>query len=296
MAYGYLFLAAALFFGSIKAFCGKKSSNAVSVYSDAFLINALRMSICTCIGILLPICSKNAKYLWEIDRGALMISLLSGVATAWFVVSWIVAVRSNAYMMVDVFLMLSTVIPMVGSCILFHETIRPIQWGGYLLLLLAVVLLCQYSSQIKEKLSVKSLLLLVSSGAANGIVDLSQKGFVQRYPAVPISVYQFYTYLVAALFLWIILAASSTKQKPICRVRGIIGYVIIMAVCLFLNSYFKTWAAVILPSSQLYPLNQGTALIISTTMAAVFFKEKLTLKSILGICLAFAALCIMNLL
>lgn len=294
MLYGYLLLGAALLFGTVKAYCGKKSSGTIVVFSDAFLINAFRMSLCAGIGFLLSLGDGGIPF--QLSRDILLPSLLSGVATAWFVVSWIITVKSNAYMMVDVFLMLGTVIPMIGSHILFDEKIRPIQWSGCLLLLAAVSLLCQYSSHTKEKLSLKTILMLISSGLANGVVDFSQKLFVQYNPCVSISIFQFYTYLISAVFLWIILGLSSKKQKPVCKIKSIFGYVVIMAVCLFLNSYFKTWAATLLPSSLLYPLNQGAALIISAAMAAIFFKERMTPKSIFGIILAFAALYIINVL
>ena len=51
-----------------------------------------------------------------------------------------------------------------------------------------------------------------------------------------------------------------------------------------------------LPAAQLYPLNQGGSLILSSVMAAVFFKEKLTMPCVLGILTAFAGLLFINVL
>ena len=69
-----------------------------------------------------------------------------------------------------------------------------------------------------------------------------------------------------------------------------------MSVCLFMNSFFKTKAATYLTSAQLYPLNQGCGLMLSSVMAALFFKEKLTAKCVIGLITAFAGLLIINLL
>jgi multidrug transporter EmrE-like cation transporter len=69
-----------------------------------------------------------------------------------------------------------------------------------------------------------------------------------------------------------------------------------MALCLFANSYFKTLAAARLDAVLMYPLNQGAALILSSAMASLLFREKLTAKAIAGIVLAFAGLVIINLL
>jgi uncharacterized membrane protein len=68
-----------------------------------------------------------------------------------------------------------------------------------------------------------------------------------------------------------------------------------MSLALFANSYFKTVAAVYLDSAQLFLLNRGIALILSSLMAAIFFKEKMTIKSVLGIVLAFIGIVIINL-
>ena len=73
-------------------------------------------------------------------------------------------------------------------------------------------------------------------------------------------------------------------------------YIVIMSVMLIANSYFKTKAATHLDSAQLYPLTQGLALILSTLMASVFFKEKLTLKCVVGIFIAFIGLIVTNVL
>lgn len=79
-------------------------------------------------------------------------------------------------------------------------------------------------------------------------------------------------------------------------VKKMLGYIVVMSICLYANSFFKTKAAVYLDSVQLYPLNQGLALTLSTVMAAVLFHEKLTWKCITGLLLAFCGLIVINML
>ena len=69
-----------------------------------------------------------------------------------------------------------------------------------------------------------------------------------------------------------------------------------MAISLFTASYFKTLAANELDAALVYPLNQGSSLIISALMAALFFKEKINLKAVIGIILAFIGLLTINVL
>lgn len=297
---GYLFLALALLAGSTKGYCGKKTSGFVREYKDAMFTNFVRMVLCILISFLLLALSGRLSLL-AVDLNVVLITLLSGVTTSVFVVAWLLAVRRGAYMMLDVFLMLGVIVPLLLSELLFDEKIRLNQWAGLLVLLVAVVIMCSYNNQIKEKMSLKSLGLLVLCGIANGLTDFSQKLYVKTAADSSAAVFNFYTYIFSALVLLVFYLGAKVTDKTGSSsetdvLRRVGGYVAVMSVCLFLNSYFKTMAAGILPSAILYPLSQGASLILSSFMSMLFFKEKLTAKCITGIALSFAGLLIINLL
>lgn len=296
---GYLFLALALLAGSTKGYCGKKTSGFVREYKDAMFTNFVRMVLCILISFLLLALSGRLSLL-AVDLNVVLITILSGVTTSVFVVAWLLAVRRGAYMMLDVFLMLGVIVPLLLSEFLFDEKIRLNQWAGLLVLLVAVVIMCSYNNQIKEKMSLKSLGLLVLCGIANGLTDFSQKLYVKTVADSSAAVFNFYTYIFSALVLLVFYLGAKVTDKTGSSsetdvLRRVGGYVAVMSVCLFLNSYFKTMAAGILPSAILYPLSQGASLILSSFMSMLFFKEKLTAKCITGIALSFAGLLIINL-
>lgn len=297
---GYLFLSLALLAGSTKGYCGKKTSGFVREYKDAMFTNFVRMVLCILISFLLLALSGRLSLL-AVDLNVVLITLLSGVTTSVFVVAWLLAVRRGAYMMLDVFLMLGVIVPLLLSEFLFDEKIRLNQWAGLLVLLVAVVIMCSYNNQIKEKMSLKSLGLLVLCGISNGLTDFSQKLYVKTVADSSAAVFNFYTYIFSALVLLVFYLGAKVTDKTGSSsetdvLRRVGGYVAVMSVCLFLNSYFKTMAAGILPSAILYPLSQGASLILSSFMSMLFFKEKLTAKCITGIALSFAGLLIINLL
>ena len=99
------------------------------------------------------------------------------------------------------------------------------------------------------------------------------------------------TYVVAALVLW-----PSVWMRPSCdngssaTLKKTGWYILIMSVGLFANSYCKTLAAVYLDSAQLYPVNQGCALILSTLMSAMLFGERITRRCVVGLLIAFIGL------
>lgn len=294
---GYLFLLIALFAGASKGYCGKKTSGYTNGFHEAVLANVIRMILCSVIGLVLIVITEGLGILNQ-PRDMLLISALSGVSTAIFVVTWLISVKKSAYMMLDIFLMLGVLIPIIASNIFFDESIKFTQWIGIIVLFAAVVIMCSYNNSIKVKITPSSLALLIVCGMASGISDFSQKIFTKRIPDGSAAVFNFYTYIFAA-FVLIICYAITCKSKPAdgkSDIKKIFGYILIMALCLFANSYFKTLAAKYLSAVLLYPLNQGFALILSALMASTLFKEKLTTKAVIGILTAFTGLLIINLL
>lgn len=294
---GYLFLLIALLAGATKGYCGKKTSGYIGGFRDSMIANIIRMVLCIVIGFCLILFSGELSAM--APTGSLLaISALSGISTAVFVVTWLVSVKKSAYMMLDVFLMLGVLIPLTGGSLFFGETVQPIQWLGIGVLFAAVMIMCSYNNSIKDKLTVSSVLLLIICGASNGITDFSQKLFVKQLPEIPASVFNFYTYIFAALTLGIasLLVKSPEESRGNADFKKVSGYILVMAVCLFANSFFKTLAANHLDAVLLYPLNQGAALILSSAMSAVLFREKLTAKCIIGLVIAFAGLIIINVL
>ena len=292
---GYLFLFIAVFAGSAKGYCGKKTSGYANNFSDAILVNSIRMILCVIIGFLIIMTTGDISQLIPTVE-IVCISALSGVFTAFFVVSWLISVKKTAYMMLDVFLMLGVLIPLIASNILFDENIKITQWIGIILIFIAVLLMCSYNNSIKVKLTLSSFMLLLLCGVSNGIADFSQKLFMKQIPNGSAFVFNFYTYVFASLVLiaFLVLKRKTATTTNPADFKKIFTYILIMAICLFANSYFKTIAAKYLSAVQLYPLNLGSALILSTIMSTVLFKEKLTKKAVLGILIAFIGLLTIN--
>lgn len=296
---GYLYLAIALFCGAAKGYCGKKTSGHVDGLKDAMLTNTVRMVVCIVIGMIMIVVGGNIAFAVP-NLKLLLISALSGVTTSVFVVTWLLSVKKGAYMMLDVFLTLGVLVPILLGLFLFDESVRLNQWIGLAILVVAVVIMCSYNNSIKEKITPFSLFLLVICGVSNGLTSFSQKLFVKRCADIPIAVFNLYTYIFSAIVLTVFYFVFKMRDKNAKNesfgVKSILGYVIVMAVCLFLNSYFATLAAGYLDSAKLYPLNQGAALALSSFMSAIFFKEKLTVKCIVGLVLTFIGLVVINVL
>ncbi len=297
----YLFLTLVLLSGATKGYCGKKTSGYVATVQDSFRQNLLRMSLCAVISALLLLFQGNISAL-AVTPAMLIPALCGGVCTVGFVVCWQLTVRKNAYMMVDVFLTLGTIVTVLACRLFFGDVIRSIQWLFMGMLVVASFVMSSYNSSLNGKMSPVALLLLLSCGLCNGLVDFSQKWFTHAFAEGDAAAFSFYTYVFAALTLGVILLVASLRERKASGERSahaplpgkVIGYIVIMAICLFANSYFKTLAGALMNPALLYPVCQGGALILSLVMCRVFFKEKITAKCLIGIALAGAAMILLN--
>ena len=299
---GYLFLFVAIFFGAIKGYSGKKSSSAITSIDESLVVSASRMLICIVVGLVIVLFSGEAGSMIS-STDTVWISALSGASNAIFIATWLAAVMSGAFMMVESFALLGVVVPITLCRILFSEQISLQQIVGILILIVAVYIMCTYNVSIKGKIEPKAYVLLALCSVCCGAADFSQKLFVKTVEGGSVAVFNFYTYLFAAITLLVgylaIVFINKKKGVPMRSPRNVIRpiwhHVAFMAVCLFLYSYFKTLAAGYLDAAMLYPISQGVGVMLSLLLAHFFFGERINKKCILGMSLAFIAMLLINL-
>ncbi len=288
----YIYLGLSLLAGSAKGFCSKKISNIVKSLKGTFYITMIRMFLCVIIGFFAVILSGINNLATNFQ--SLMISALSGLSTSAFIVTWIACVRKGSYVMLDVFTMLGVGITVALCKVFFHEPIAANQYVGFLLLVASTIIMCSYNSSIKTKLDIKSLIMLILCCFFSGISDFSQKLFIYKAINPNVAAFNFYSYVFSAIFLFICYSFKKDEYND-GKTKNAVLLIIITAICLFANSFFKTLAAKSINSAILYPLATGINLILSVMMASFFFKEKATPKCIIGVMIAFISLIIINL-
>lgn len=314
----YLFVFVALVFLSVKGYCGKKTGNSMRGMGDAFLFNLTRMLLCIVIG-LLPVAFDRAWASLALDGGMTAICLLAGVSNAAFLVGWILAVQKNAMVTIDVTLTVGSILPAVLCAILFGETIPWQKMIGFAVIIVAAFILSGYNKSAKGNPGFSGAFFLLLAALGEGMVSFSQQLYKQYYSGAegtigdrvyPMSVYHFYTYLFAGAILLVFFLVYETVQykkaptdaKPkttecLLSLRGTILYIAVMAVCLFAANYCQTLATSTygMSSQVLYPLIKAGCLITVSFTAMVFFGEKITKRSIVGMCTAIAGIVVMNL-
>jgi multidrug transporter EmrE-like cation transporter len=196
---GYVFLSAALLCGALKGYCGKKSSGFAGSTEGALLISLIRMLACVPFAALIAVALGDTN-LFFLDKELILLSLISGVSVSAFVVTWLISVRRSAYMLLDVFLMLGTAVPILSGHLLYSEPISARQCIGFVLLTVAVLIMSSYNNTVKIRLDRTGLLLLILSGLSNGLTGATQKAFA-RTGSPDTSIFNLYTYVFSALLL-----------------------------------------------------------------------------------------------
>ena len=143
--------------GATKGYCGKKTSSAAEHVHDAVYISAVRFGLCALLGGIIALIQSGLCVFAKVN--GIWLALVSGFAQAMFTTTWLLAVRTGAYVMLDAFLTAGVLIPTLLCRILFHEAILPLQWLGFAILLCAVLVMCSYNNSIKQKLTLKEPLI-----------------------------------------------------------------------------------------------------------------------------------------
>ena len=294
---GYLFLAIALLTNNIKGYCGKQMSRYSAKLNDTLLICFFRMLMC--IGTSAIILAVTGGFFGlEITPKLIGYAAFSGISTAILVAAWLFAANSSGYMMLEVFQMLGVGVTILMSFVIYKEEITVRDVIGFCVLVFAAYLM---HAGTKIKPTLKTLAVVILCGLANGMTDFSQKAFIYSGLDTTTAQFQLCSYAFAAVTL-IVLYTAMTAGKKTEEKNGATAilkktwyFVLIMAVCLYANSYFKTEAANYLSAAKLYTLSQGGTMAIGTLMSAFLFKEKLTLKSGISIAITFIGLLIINL-
>ena len=315
MLYFILFLA--LLALTVKGYSGKRVSTYVRDAADTYAFNLLRMCFCVIIGLCMVFFENSQEFLFP-EVKMLAICLLSGISNASFLVFWMLAIRVNSMVSVDVGLTLGSLIPSVLCLVLFGEEFSLLKMLGFAVILASTFILSGGGSNDKKK-KLSGILLLILAAVGDGMSGFSQQLYRQYYTAsgsisgdmyYPKTVFHLYTYVFAAIVLFAVLigyrifmrkeikdvtSGSSEIRKRALTARAVI-HIFIMAVCLFAANYLQTVATsdYNLSSQIMYPVIRGGCLVTVNIVAMIFFGERITRRSIVGSLVAVLGILIMS--
>ncbi|MGM9668564.1 MAG: EamA family transporter [Faecousia sp.] len=223
-----------------------------------------------------------------------LICFVSGGAMAALVVSWALAIKTDAYMLVTACASGSFIIPCIFGLFILNEQFTLFKFVSFVAIIAALFFLLRYNLSVKGKLGKMQIFLLALVLLSQGLNQTMQKLYVHYITYKGASAYTLYSFFFATIILFLVAiplkAPRDTQQHHHHLIRGNMKYVVLMSLGLFGASYFQTLAAASVEAFILYPLTNALSLIAGSLMASLFFQERINKDSVLGVIFVLAAL------
>ena len=230
---------------------------------------------------------------------AVGISALGAVSLAVSLFCSIEALKSGVMVLAAMAGSAGLLLPCIAGIFMFNEPMKPMQFIGIALLIFSGWLLIGYSKEQTGSFTPRTLLLLIGSMLSNGSVMLAQKMFSKYLPDTSVSIFSFLTFGLIGIGMFIGLVPSLLSQSGRAKIaavpKPVFLYGTISSIILLAINQLATLAGRNVPSAIMFPINDGGATIITAITAAIFFKEKLTVRSVCGLILGIGSLIVINL-
>jgi len=185
---------------------------------------------------------------------------------------------------------MSVIIPVCFGVMLYNESMGFAKIIGVLLALIAV-----YFSSKKEEGSIadyKNILLPVLVFFGAGAIDTSLKIMQNNYlPSDEIAMFSSHTFLMAFSVGIVLIGFNILKNKMKITGKSILGG-ILLGIPNYFSLYYliKMLDSQVYESSTIFTIHNVAIVVVSTLVAIVFFKEKITMRNGIGIALALVAI------
>ena len=279
----------------------------VSKQAAKFLPNAKRNIVfgfekeLICLAASLVVMLKNASiHCLNVTLVELAIFAVGGAFTAVFQLLWMREVGQIMYMTVSAYGNASFIIPCILGLAFLGEKFTLKTAAAFLITAVGIVIMyscdrAEKTESDKKKITFSGFAMLLLLTVSQGISQFTQKLYMAMCPNARSDVYSFYTYL-AALVVFIVAMAFTDKKRgresaELCKsvFSDTWKYLLIISAGMYIATYFQTLAAKTLDAVILYPVTTALNLGGSTVMANIVFGDKITVKSVVGTLLVFAA-------
>ena len=194
--------------------------------------------------------------------------------------------RKNGIVLASVFMKLGLLVPMVLSVVMFHEIPSSVQLLGFLLAVIAIVLINYRKDSKKGSLAFSLILLLILGGCS----DAMSKVF-KVYGTEALSD-QFLVFTYGMAFLLGVALVALKKEWP---GKQELIYGTIIGIPNFFSVKTMLAALTDIPAVVAYPTFSVATVLLVTLAGTAFFREKLTKNQWLALGIILIALVLLNL-
>ncbi len=281
-----------------QAIYSKRSSNEIKNIPMLVGYTSFQNAVSAFLGLILILLTGAGLLA---DNLTVLIACFSGITLFFATFCNICAMKSGTVSLSSMFGTAGLLVPLIAGVFLFDSSIALMQWVGVALFFVAAWLLIGSSKKIYSNFSLKTMIFLVGAMLSNGGTMLAQQMFTAYVPDGDVSVFSFLSFGIIALLggiMYLIMFKKNTSSESAEQIKfpkSLVWCGIILAVAVFIINQLATLATAFVPPVILFTFINGGGTIISTVVAAVMYKEKLSKRSVIGVLLGILSLVIIKL-
>ncbi len=264
--------------GIIMRLSEKKVKANVSMLAMNYIICFLCAGAFSGIGNMLPVGTEGLRW-------TLGISVFNGFFYLAGFIYLQSCVKKNGVVLSTTFIKLGLLVPMVVSVVLFKEMPTILQITGFVITILAIILMNYEKGEDVGKFSFSLILLLLAGGSC----DAMSKVFEEMGNPVLENQFLFYTFICA--FLMAAGLAIYRKEKPSLTE---VFFGTIIGVPNYFSARFLLRALTTIPAVIVYPSYSVGTIVIVTLVGMLLFKEKLGKRQKIALASILVALVMLN--
>lgn len=288
----------------VQAIFSKQSSNEVRSAQTLMVYSSYRMALSALLGVILLLVGLAGGEAIRIDGLTVLIATFSGLMLFVASACSLYCMKSGTVSLDSMFGTAGMLIPLLAGIFLFDQPVRPLQWVAVAVFFVSAWLLVQSSRKTYSNFSFKTALLLLGSLLSNGATMLAQQLFTEYVPNGSVSAFSFVSFAVlavlcgaTALGMWICDRRKASGETAVRSAaanyklsRNLLLCGAALAVAVFVINQLATLSTALVSPVILFAFINGGGTIIATVVAAILYKEKLSVTSTLGVLLGIASL------
>lgn len=204
------------------------------------------------------------------------------------------------------------IIPCIVGIFFFNEPMTIWQWVGIGLFVIAMYFMVSGTEQSQtkksEKISLKTIMLLLLTLVAGGGTMVAQKAFAVVVPNGSVAVYSFLMFALNAIILYVgygisflaknnrgqTIETTAEEKRRVAMPKGLLVCGLVLAFAVFVINMLVTELGKYISSAILFSVSYAIGIVITILVGAIFYKEKITIRNIIGIVLCVGALTLIN--
>lgn len=264
----------------------KKASIEINTAAETVAFNAVMQCSAAIVALVIILISGNG---FKINGITILLSAFTGSAIVASISLAVFIMKTGSMALTSMFQAAGLLVPCVAGIFLFNTPIAGMQWLGMVIFLISAYLMITSSKTTVSGFSVKTFALLVCAMLTEGSTMLFQQMFAHYVPDGDVTVYSFLSFGIGGLIMLAVLPfvrrrevkAADGKARAFSKLTIVCGAALGIAV-LTINQIVTSIAADI-PPVILFTLVNGMGIIVAAVVAAVMYKERLTLRNTIGI-------------